>query len=78
MTAAARGGIVSFWILAAGLAAVGLEVENVRAGARIRDLLLERDARTEKVRRLEMRYNRMVSPDVLEKKLPPEMSSEEG
>ena len=78
MTAAARGGIVSAWILAVGLATVGLEVENVRAGARIRELYLERDARTEKVRRLEMRYNRMVSPDLLEKKLPPEMSSGEG
>jgi hypothetical protein len=77
MTAATRGGIVSLWILASGLATVGLEVENVRAGARIRDLLLERDASTERVRRLEMRYNRMVSPDVLEKELPPELSEEE-
>jgi len=70
VTASLRAFLISLWVLGTGLLAVDLEVENVRSGVRIRQLLLERDARLEKVRRLEMRYNRMVSPDVLEKKLP--------
>lgn len=70
MTAAARAGFISIWILAVGIAAVYFEVENVRAGVRIRSLLLERDARVERFRRLEMRFNHMASPDLLEKKLP--------
>jgi len=70
MTAAVRAGLIAFWILAVGLASVWLEVENVRAGVRIRSLLLERDARVERFRRLEMRFNNMASPDLLERKLP--------
>jgi hypothetical protein len=70
MTASLRAFLISLWVLGTGLLAVDLEVENVRSGVRIRQLLLERDARLERVRRLEMRYNRMVSPDLLEKKLP--------
>ena len=72
MTASLRAALISFWVLGTGLLAVDLEVENVRCGVRIRQLMLERDARLERVRRLEMRYNRMVSPDLLEKKLPEE------
>jgi hypothetical protein len=73
MTAAARASFISIWILVVGLLAVTLEVENVRAGARIRDLQVELDAGTERVRRLELRYNRLLSPDLLERELPPEM-----
>lgn len=72
MTASLRAALISFWVLGTGLLAVNLEVENVRCGVRIRQLLLERDSRLERVRRLEMRYNCMVSPDLLEKKLPEE------
>ncbi len=72
MTAAARAGLVSFWILAVGLTAVFLEVENVRAGVRIRSLMIDRDARVERFRRLEMRFNHLASPDLLEKRLPVE------
>jgi len=70
MTATARAALMSIWILVVGIAAVHLEVENTRSGVRIRDLLLEKEARLERIRRLEMRYNRMVSPDLLERRLP--------
>jgi hypothetical protein len=73
MTVTARAAWISVWLVAIGLAAVWLEVENVRAGVRLRDLMLERDARTERFRRLEIRFNRMVSPDLLQKGLPPEL-----
>ncbi len=75
MTAAARAALISAWILAVGLTAVGLEVENVRAGVRIRNLMMERDSRVEKFRRLEMRFNRMASPDLLERRLPEDFRS---
>ncbi len=70
MTATTRAAWISLWLVVIGLAAVWLEVEKVRAGARIRDLMIERDARIERFRRLELRFNRMVSPDLLEKGLP--------
>jgi hypothetical protein len=73
VSAAVRAVLIAAWLLAVGLAAVWLEVENVRSGARTRDLLRERDVRMEKLRRLELRYNGLVSPDVLERRLPPEM-----
>lgn len=72
MTATTRAAFISAWILGVGLLAVHLEVQNVHSGARIRTLLIERDARVENFRRLEMRFNRMVSPDLLEKNLPKE------
>jgi len=49
---------------------VNLETERIRIGHRIHDLLGQRDKLIERVRRLEVRYNRMVSPDLLEKDLP--------
>jgi hypothetical protein len=69
MSAGTRAVLISLWVLATGLAAVFLEVESVRGGARVRQLLEERDARLETVRRLELRYNRMLCPDLLEKDL---------
>jgi len=78
MTAAARAGFISLWVLGVGLLAVHLEVEHVRSGKRLRDLLIERDAQLESFRRLEMRFNRMVSPDLLEKALPEEFRPTAG
>ena len=77
MTAAARGALISLWLLAVGLVAVYLEVEETRRGVRIRHLLIERDLRLEKIRRLELKYNTMVSPDLLEERLPDEFRPEE-
>ena len=75
MTAAARGALIAIWIVGIGVLAVYLEVENVRSGIRIRDLMIERDNRVEKFRRLEMRFNLLASPDVLERTLPVEFRS---
>ena len=77
MTAAARGALIALWVLAVGLTAVYLEVEETRRGVRIRDLLIERDVRLEKIRRLELKYNTMVSPDLLEERLPDEFQPED-
>ena len=65
-----RTSLLSVWLLGIGLVAVGLEAERIRIGHRIHGLLQERDALVEKIRRLEVQYNRMVSPDILAKKLP--------
>ena len=77
MTPSARGVLISLWILAVGLTAVYLEVEETRRGVRIRDYLIERDVRLEKIRRLELKYNTMVSPDLLEERLPDEFQIED-
>ena len=75
MTATTRAAFISAWILGVGLLAVHLEVQHVHSGARARTLLIERDARVENYRRLEMRFNRRGSPDLLEKNLPTEFRS---
>ena len=75
MTATTRAALISAWVLCIGLLAVHLEVQHVHSGVRARTLLIERDARVENFRRLEMRFNRMVSPDLLEKSLPTEFRS---
>lgn len=69
MTALARAALISLCVLAIGLLAVHLEVEHRRCGVQIRQLLDDREDRLEKIRRLETRYNRLVSPDVLEQRL---------
>jgi hypothetical protein len=78
MTATTRAAFISAWILGVGLLAVHLEVQHVRSGARIRALLIERDARVESFRRLEMRFNRLISPDLLTKNLPKDFRSTES
>ena len=65
-----RTTILSAWILAVGLIAVSLESQEILIGHRIQNLLEQREKLVEKVRRLEIRYNRMVSPDLLERELP--------
>lgn len=73
MSGIVRGLLISAWVLAIGLCAVYLEVEHVRSGVVIRQLMLERDARIERFRRLEMRFNEKASPDRLERQLPEEL-----
>ena len=78
MTGTARAALISLCVLIVGLLAVHLEVENTRCGVRIRQLLKERDDRLEKIRRLETRYNLLVSPDVLETRLTEDFGPVEG
>jgi len=65
-----RTAILSAWLLGIGLLAVSLEAQRIRIGHRIYSLLRQREALIERVRRLEIRYNRMVSPDLLWRELP--------
>ena len=65
-----RAGCIALAVLGIGLAAVYLEVEGVRCGTRVRQLMLEKEASVERVRTLQARYNRLLSPDVLERDLP--------
>jgi len=65
-----RTAVLSAWILGVGLLAICLEVQRIRIGHRIHGLLTQRELLMERVRRLEIRYNRMVSPDLLLKELP--------
>lgn len=65
-----RAAIVSIWLLVVGLIATGLEAHRIRVGHRIYNLIRQREALVERVRRLEVRYNRMVSPDRLQRDLP--------
>lgn len=70
-----RALLVALWVVVLGLAAVTLEVEEVRTGGRIRQLLLKREVLVERIRQLELRYNRMLSPDELARTLPEEFCS---
>ncbi len=65
-----RTAIFSVWLLGIGLLAVSLEAQRIRIGHRIYSLLRQREVLIERVRRLEIRYNRMVSPDLLWRELP--------
>lgn len=65
-----RAGCIALAVLGIGLAAVYLEVEEVRCGMRVRRLMLEKEASVERVRTLQARYNRLLSPDLLERDLP--------
>ncbi len=65
-----RTSLLSAWLLGVGLLAVCMEAERIRIGHRIHTLLGQREVLIERVRRLEVRYNRMVSPDLLSKELP--------
>ena len=59
----------AFWLTLLGLSLVYLQVVQVRTGDRVHRTISELEAIEEKLRRLELRYNRLVSPDVLEKDL---------
>jgi len=62
--------VLSSWLLGVGLLAICLEMHRIRIGHRVHNLLRSREAILERVRRLEVRYNRMVRPDLLLKQVP--------
>lgn len=64
-----KAGVAAFWFLVTGALGVHLELLKIRAGHRIHQRQLELDAVLERVRLKEIRYNRLVSLDVLEKDL---------
>ncbi|MEM7235133.1 MAG: hypothetical protein AAF517_23345 [Planctomycetota bacterium] len=70
MTPVAASLLVSFWILVVGTVGVYFEVASVHCGVRVRGLLSKESELLDQVRRAEMTYNELVSPDVLEGELP--------
>ncbi len=70
MTLVFRTILLSILLLVVGILAVALEAERIRVGYRIHNLLDRREEINERVRRLEIRYNRMVSLDRLNCELP--------
>ena len=71
MSPVVRSIVLAAWILVIGVSAVCFEIEERRGGARVRQLLLRRDTLIESVRRKQAQYNRVLSPDLLERSLPP-------
>ena len=59
--------LAAIWILAIGLLCVAMEVSQIRIGHRVQQKYQRYDKLFEEVRRLEIRYNRLLSPDLLEK-----------
>ncbi len=72
MSAWLRGLLVALTIVTIGLAAVYLQVERVRCGVRLRELLVEEEERRESLRRLEARLLTLCSPDLLLQEVPEE------
>jgi hypothetical protein len=70
MNLVVRAMLLAAWLLGIGLIAVCLESERIRIGHRIHYQLGQREKLIERVRRLEIRYNELVSPDLLEKRVP--------
>ena len=73
MSPGVRAILLALIVLAIGLGTVYLEVETLRCGVRVRELLLEEERLREQNRRREAEINRRFSPDVLALELPPEL-----
>lgn len=73
MTPGVRALLLALVVLVVGLEAVHVEVERVRSGVRLRELLIEKEERRERLRRMETRFLTACSPDLLLKELPPEL-----
>jgi len=67
MSPVAAASIFSVWLLVVGGLAVYFEVESVYCGVRVQKLLNEEAGLLDEVRRLELQYNELVSPDLLER-----------
>lgn len=78
MSATMRAALIACCLAAIGLLAVYLEVEHTRCGVRIQALYRARDDALESIRRLEVRYNQLMSPDVLERRLAEDLAALQG
>ncbi len=65
-----RTAVISVWLLVVGLLSISLECKRIRVGHRIHSLLRQEEEMVERIRRLEIRYNSLVNPDRLERRLP--------
>ena len=64
-----KAAVVAFWLLLVGLGVVYLQLCRVRLEYRIQGKQVELEQIIENVRLLEIRYNQLLSPDVLEREL---------
>ncbi len=78
MAPGVRAFLLSVVLLTIGLAAVFVEVETLRSGERIRQILLETDERRERVRRAETAVRRALSPDLLVREVEEEFEAREA
>ena len=62
--------ILSVCLFVIGLVSVQWEVQNIRTGVRVRELLRDEEVKVENLRKLQMEYNTQISPDNLERELP--------
>jgi hypothetical protein len=62
--------ILAICLLVIGLVSVQWEVQNIRSGVRVRELLRDEEEKVENLRRLQTEYNTQISPDNLERELP--------
>ena len=69
MSTIVAAGLFCFWILVAGLTSVYFEVESVYCGVRVQKLLEGEAKLLDELRRAELRYNEILSPDLLEQYL---------
>ena len=70
--------ILSVCLLLVGLISVQMEVQNIRIGVRVLQLLKDQEQTVESNRKLHMEYNTLIAPDKLEHELPVEFRTPQG
>ena len=70
--------ILSVCLFVIGLVSVQWEVQNIRPGVRVRELLRAAAVKVENLRKLQMEYNTQISPDNLERELPDVFRTPDG
>lgn len=70
--------ILSVCLFVIGLVSVQWEVQNIRTGVRVRELLRDEEVKVENLRKLQMEYNTQISPDNLERELPDVFRTSDG
>tara|TARA_B100000949_G_scaffold162561_1_gene143306 strand:+ start:469 stop:756 length:288 start_codon:yes stop_codon:yes gene_type:complete len=70
--------ILSVCLLLVGLVSVQMEVQSIRTGVRIRQLLRDQELKVELLRKLDMERNIQDAPDRLEHELPVDFRTPQG
>ena len=70
--------ILSVCLFVIGLVSVQWEVQNIRTGVRVRELLRDEEVKVENLRKLQMEYNTQIAPDRLEQELPVDFRTPQG
>ena len=70
--------ILSVCLLLVGLVSVQMEVQSIRTGVRIRQMLRDQELKVEVLRKLQMESNTQIAPDRLEHELPVDFRTPQG